>query len=120
MQPEPSSTTVAAATAARIAADLAGDRSRREAAYDALTALINDGPGGRADDSAFDIAVACVAPLIDNVFGAGLSVVGAEEYQRANLLLNNLFLLRERPRRFYPCVATLAALLPYCGVSLSG
>ena len=99
MEPEPSGATAAAA-AARIASNLAGDRSRREAAYDALAALI-DAPGGRADDNASDIAVACVAPLIDNVFGADLSVVGAEEYQRVNLLLNNLFLLRKRARCFY-------------------
>ena len=64
-------------------------------------AALIDAPGGRADDNASDIAVACVAPLIDNVFGADLSVVGAEEYQRVNLLLNNLFLLRKRARCFY-------------------
>ena len=66
----------AATIAAALAHDSAGER---EAAYDAID--------GAVKEQAVGMCVACARPLIQSVLCAPLSRVGAEEWQRAALLL---------------------------------
>ena len=73
---------------ARITAALAGGESQRETAYAELTTLAR---GEVADkDGRAATCVACVAPLIEQVFGADVDAVDAGEFQHAKLVLAKL------------------------------
>ena len=92
---------------------LRGDKARREIAYAQLEALSgSDGAMSGSDAAAISaasvsvtgvdvaelsdearIAVACVAPMLEHVLAADVSVVDAAEYQRATLALHAALLV---------------------------
>ncbi len=87
---------------AAIIALIHGDKAQRTAAYAQLTALARGdsssfvGPGTSAEEereTLVDVAAECICPLMETVFAADVSVVDMAEFQRAHLVLAELFAL---------------------------
>ena len=70
----------------------AADKGQRNAGYDQLAALAEEGR-----DDASVIAQMCVAPLVDGVLCADASSVDAAEARQAGLLLGELMMLGGLP-----------------------
>ena len=72
--------------AERLAASLGADKAQREAAYAELSALAAD--SGAANGP---LLAACVGPLVHSVLGVDLDIVDAAEFQRAHIVLAEMF-----------------------------
>ena len=87
-----------AAATERIVAGIGGDKAQREAAYSELSdianaALVGSAQVGAGAESAVGVALACVAPIAEQVFAADASTVDAAEFHRASAVLAELMLL---------------------------
>ena len=87
-----------AAATERIVAGIGGDKAQREAAYSELSdianaALVGSAQVGAGAESAGGVALACGAPIAEQVFAADASTVDAAEFHRASAVLAELMLL---------------------------
>ena len=75
--------------AAEITVTLRGDKAQREAGYVQMLALAR----GEKTAEAIATAAAVIGPALESAWGAGASVVDAAEFQRASLVVCELFVL---------------------------
>ena len=75
--------------AAEIIVTLRGDKAQREAGYVQMLALAR----GEKTAEAIATAAAVIGPALESAWGAGASVVDAAEFQRASLVVCELFVL---------------------------